>query len=84
MIRLNQQKSDTMKNKIYENVLMLSHCEGGGWICINNRNNHGIINEGRIWIQFLIENCFHSTMVGKKRYSANGYWKVDFHYSRSS
>ena len=26
MIRLNQQKSDTMKNKIYENVLMLSHC----------------------------------------------------------
>ena len=28
MIRLNQQKSDTMKNKIYENVLMLSHCGG--------------------------------------------------------
>ena len=28
MIRLNQQKSDTMKNKIYENVLMLSHCAG--------------------------------------------------------
>ena len=26
MIRLNQQKSDTMKNKIYENVLMLCHC----------------------------------------------------------
>ena len=30
MIRLNQQKSDTMKNKIYENVLMLSHCGWGG------------------------------------------------------
>ena len=29
MIRLNQQKSDTMKNKIYENVLMLSHCAAG-------------------------------------------------------
>ena len=40
MIRLNQQKSDTMKNKIYENVLMLSHCGTSGVMSWHSAVHH--------------------------------------------